>query len=186
MLDQNLIVATNQRPTNLFAGGAGFTGVLFPDALNPKFVDLKVAMDWARAGSVYAAFRIATAFTAGAGTNKLRFAIFLSTAGTDLTAVDGGGSAVAADVASGVLAGVNPIVQGAELAQPGLNTVGQYYHLALPALGDLARLASEGYRSVCLGYMTQNTSVDWTGGGVDALWTPHPIPTMPPTFAAGY
>lgn len=179
MLDQNLIVATNQRPTNLFAGGAGFTGVLFPDALDPKFVDLKVAMDWARAGSVYAAFRIATAFTQGAGTNRLRFAIFISTASAD-------GATVAADVAAGAFAGVNPIVQGAELALAGLNTVGQYYHLALPALGDLARLASEGYRSVCLGYMTQNTSVDWTGGGVDALWTPHPIPTMPPTFAAGY
>lgn len=179
MLDQNLIVATNQRPVNLFAGAAGFTGVLFPDVLDPKFVDLKVAMDWARAGSVYAVFRIATAFTEGAGTNKIRFAIFLSTASAD-------GATVAADVAAGSLAGVNPIVQGAELVLAGLNTVGQYYQLALPALGDLARLASEGYRSVCLGYMTQNTSADWTGGGVDALWTPHPLPTMPMVFSAGY
>lgn len=182
-LDENLFVAKNQRPTNIFAGlpvagGTSFGPVLFPDAADPKFVDLLTVMDWARARPVYANFRIATAF-AGAADNRWRFAIFVS-------AVASSGVAVATDVAAGTLAAVQPVIQKYDLALAGLQTVGQIYQIAMPPMDDLSRLFSEGYRSVCLGAMALSPTTDWTQGGIDACWTPDPIPTKPIHYRSGY
>lgn len=182
-IDENLFMSKNQRPTNIFAGlaapgGTSFGPVLFPSAADPKYIDLLAVMDMARARPIYANFRVATAF-AGAAANRWRLAIFVSTAFAD-------GAGVATDVAVGSLASVQPIVQTFDIAVAGLQTVGQFYQLAMPPMSDLARLVSEGYRSICLGAMALAPATDWTDGGIDAFLTPDAVPTKPFHYAAGY
>jgi len=172
MIDQNLVFATNARPANILIG-LGFAGYVFPNGIlaTPNFLDLKVAMDMARGNGLYATFRVATAFNAQAG-NVLRFAIFVDTDPTFAPAMVPGSALL--------------IARSHDFLSIGLADVGQFCTVALPPVGDLQRLISQGFRYLALGIEMSVPTTDWVAGGIDAFLTHAPFPTRPIDYAAGY
>jgi len=172
MIDNNLLIENAPVPT-VAVPGSSWQPSLFPTLLGSSYVDLRAAMDWGRARAVYANFRIRTPFSGPAGSenNKMRLAIFTSRT---------------ADMADVLLDPTNPIVRGFEFGVAGLSTVGQWTYLAIPPLGDLARLLGDGRQFIAFGCELLVPTTNWNVGGIDMVWTPQPLPSTPMTFRAGF
>lgn len=172
MLDHTLKFATNERPAAVPA--VPTFPIWFGGLATPTYLDLLAVIDFARASPVYANFQVETTFT-GAATNRLRFAIFVDEQ---------------ADFAN-VLTPENPlrVARSTDYVTAGLQA-GLISQIALPPLSDLARIGTnkEGRRFLTLGFEADCSvsNTDWTGGGLTAYLTHHPLPTRPIDYRAGW
>lgn len=170
MIDAGLIMATNQRPT--IVPGAGTNPALLPTGLAPNWLDFARIMDWARGRTVYANFRVASAFD-NVASNLVRPAVFVD------------------DDPSFINTLSNPslvVVQGHEIYSSGLQagSVGQVVSIALPPLSPYALVGGEGRRYMCLGFMAFVPTTDWTAGGWDAWFSDRPHVQRPIFSPSGF
>lgn len=168
MLDKDLQFADNERPA--ITPFATYTQPwLFPDNLNPKHLDLRVATDLARSSPLYANFIVRTSFDNVVG-NFLRFCVFVDSSPTFANVLGNAELTIARsqDFASLVLVG------------------GTQCTIVVPPLSDITKVAGEGRRYLTLGLQTLVPTTDWSAGGIDAFLTRHPLPQRPMSYASGY
>lgn len=177
MIDQDLFVSENQRPT--ITPGASFTTWTLPETFPVGFatyLDLQVAVDYAKASPLYANFRIATSFDNVAG-NFLRFAVVVDDAVDPTT-----GQATFANVLT------NPeliVARSHDIASSGL-LAGTQTTIAMPPLSDLTRATGEGRRFLGLAIQALVPTTDWSAGGITAFFSPHPLPQYPAFHRSGH
>lgn len=171
MLDYNLRFANNERPAILT--GADVNPSFYPESLNPKYIDLMVNQDIARATSLYANFVIASAFNS-IPANFLRFAVFLCS--------DPAGFSLLSDP-SQIIARSHDIFGNAL----GSGAVGRWVSIPIAPLSSYGLSASPGgLRYLFLGQESYVPTTDWSTGGITAILTQHPLQQKPIDHASGY
>jgi hypothetical protein len=168
MLDKDLMMGEDARP--VITPGASILNHLLPTTAGPNYLDLRVAMDWARGKQIYANFRVQTPFDAVA-LNYLRFAVYVDSVtnfanvltNTELT-----------------------LVRGPDMLSSGLNVQGLVTSLAIPPHNSLVQLVAQGRRYICLGFQAYVPSADWGTGGIDAFFADAPLAPPQIDYASGY
>lgn len=150
MQDVQLQIATNARPA--ITPGAGITRWLFPSLVAPDYIDLLAARDFGRGATVYANFRVSTAFNVVAS-NFIRPAVFVDSVPTFLNILTNNELVIA---------------RGPDVLSGGLGTIGVGFSIPVPQLSDLVLLTGQGRRFITLGIEASVPTTDWSAGGLDA------------------